>query len=129
MRNQINYANQIHFILCSSALCSLSQVRKPWYHNHFSLYRTTFMCFMFKDIKATFVTASPSNPFRFLKASERKLSKIAAQFFTWIQVNVHTKAALPGRRLNRHRYITRPTAYLLNLKSKHGTVKIHKSIS
>lgn len=72
MRNEIMQANQIHFTLYSFLLFSksLPEVRKPWYNNHFSLYRNTFMCFMFKDIKAAFLNLPSPNPFRFLEASE-----------------------------------------------------------
>lgn len=85
MRNQIKQANQIHFTLCTFLLFSksLPEVRKPWYNNRFSLYRTYIYVLHVQRHKGSLCYYSPSKSLQVL-IGFRKLSKIAAQFFIWI---------------------------------------------
>lgn len=83
MRKQIRQANQIHFTLCSFLLfCkSLPEVRKPWYNNHFSLYTTYIYVLHVQRHKGSLCYYPPSESLQVL-TDFRKLSKIAAHFFT-----------------------------------------------
>lgn len=85
MRNQIKQANQIHFTLCTFLLFSksLPEVRKPWYNNRFSLYRTYIYVLHVQRHKGSLCYYSPSKSLQVL-IGFRKLSKIAAPFFIWI---------------------------------------------
>lgn len=68
MRNQIKTSqpNSLHFALLSAFFESLSQRSgSPGITITLVFTEHTFMCFMFKDIKAAFVTIPPPNPFRF----------------------------------------------------------------
>lgn len=92
-RNRIKPANQIHFPLCSS--CCFESVSQrsgsPGITITLIFTNHTCMCFMIKDLKA-----APFKSFQVLMGF-MELSKIA-KFFMGIQVNIYTKAALPGRR-------------------------------
>lgn len=77
----------------------------------------TFMCFMVKDRQSLLLIPLqiPSDSYRFQKAFQ-----ICCPFlFIWIQVNIYTKAALSWEKINRHIYMTRTIAYLLNLIPDH----------
>lgn len=116
MIHQINQANQIlYFVL----FCLSQRSGSPGITITSIFTEHRFMCFIFKDIKAGFVTVAPPNPFRFLNF--RKLSVCCPVLYMHLSQHLYQSSS---SREKTGRYIARPTAYLLNVMWSHGSTSL-----